>query len=75
MWYSIKEKTPRCWEEGLWDGKKSDQFIVELTDGQYVIAVCYEGFIDGHNFRDFYYDLQEYTLDEKEIKRWMYIPD
>lgn len=75
-WYYIEEKTPICYESGVWDGKKSDVVLVETKNIDYVLAEVYEGFMDGSDFREWIDSSQNgYTIKEDKIRRWMYIPD
>lgn len=53
-WKQLFKEKPICTKTGNWDGKKSDELIVRDFRGNYYIAVCYQGFIDGSEFCDFY---------------------
>lgn len=69
-----EENLPDCWRESYWDGKKSDQVLVELRDNSYVVAVCYEIVDCSSTEIKWYYDTDEYLLDQRDIVKWMYIP-
>lgn len=75
IWHNPENRKPLCYQSGDWDGKRSDNVLVELKDGNYVVAVCYEGIIDGCRFYDWYYGVDEWELEESEVRRWMNIPD
>ena len=47
IWHNPENRKPLCYQIGVWDGKRSDNVLVELKNGNYVVAVCYEGIIDG----------------------------
>lgn len=74
-WYTLEENTPICYATGKWDGKRSDWILVELKDLNYVVARVYECFMDGHHFQEWYYGIEQYEFDSKDIRRWRYIPD
>lgn len=74
-WKSLTKQKPHTYLTGNWDGKKSDQVIIERKDGSYNVAVCYEGRIDGEYFFDWYEGPDEFELDISEIRRWIEIPD
>ena len=75
IWQNPESRKPLCYQSGDWDGKRSDSVLVELKNSNYVVAVCYEGIIDGCRFFDWYYGVDEWGLKESEVKRWMKIPD
>lgn len=75
IWHNPENRKPLCYRSGDWDGKRSDNVLVELKDGNYVVAVCYEGIIDSCRFYDWYYGVDEWELEESEVRRWMNIPD
>jgi len=62
IWYKLKEKRPLATKRGEWDGLKSDEVLVQDKNGDYHIAVMYEGFLDGSEFCDFY-DTRDYEID------------
>ncbi len=72
MWNYTKDKTPITFETGNWDGKRSDQVLVEDTWGNVHIAVLYEGFMDGSEFKN-WCDSRDWEIEN--VIRWMYIPD
>lgn len=53
-WNKTEESTPRAYQTGNWDGKRSDQVMIQLKDNIVCIGVLYEGFIDGEEFQDWY---------------------
>lgn len=54
QWIYLENEKPICYLTGDWDGKKSDEILVEDKDGKKHLAVLYSGFIDGHYFDDWY---------------------
>ena len=75
IWQCPKKDKPLCYQTGNWDGKRSDQILVELKDGKYVVATCYEGTMDGSSFFDWYHGVDEWELKEEDVRRWMKIPE
>lgn len=73
MWINPKEQTPLAWEEGNWDGKKSDNVLAITHYGRPFIARVYEGTLDGEKFLDWYDD--DDTLHERGVLCWMKIPE
>lgn len=53
-WNKTEESLPNAYETGDWDGKRSDQVMIQLKDNIVCIGVLYEGFIDGEEFQDWY---------------------
>lgn len=53
-WNKTAESLPHAYETGDWDGKRSDQVMIQLKDNIVCIGVLYEGFIDGEEFQDWY---------------------
>lgn len=72
-WNYIETEKPICTETGNWDGKKSDEIIVKDFRGKHHIAVCYQGFMDGSDFCDFYTYDGEYQIDG--VMHWSKIPE
>lgn len=70
-WISVKDELPHCYRLGFWDGKKSDFVAGKDANGKLHIACLYSGFMDGHEFNDFY-DQNDYSV---EIVEWCKIPD
>lgn len=68
-WNNVEELLPLAWDTGHWDGKKTDQLLVQDENGNYHIATYYE-FDD--NYTE-WYDNHDSTLRYKII-RWMEIP-
>ena len=60
-WIKIKDKKQNCYEEGDWDGLRSE-FVLVISDGDYSVARMYKGTMDGFEFADFF------TKDDFEIK-------
>lgn len=71
FWNDIKEKKPFCYKSGFWEGNMSDQIILRDKDGKHYIGVCYEGYLDGSEFCDFY-DNEDCGL--LNITHWSEIP-
>jgi hypothetical protein len=57
-WIDINDQTPICYEEGEWDGLRSDFVLVytvnKLREEGYQVARMYEGTMDGSKFQAFY---------------------
>lgn len=60
---------PLAYKTGNWDGKQSDTVIAIDETGNYHIAVYYEGFMDGCEFKDWYNE-SDYLIETK-ITHWM----
>ena len=65
---NIDKEKPNCYITGDFDGKKSDIILVQDSNKNYWIAVCYIGILDGNEFCDFYTAYNEYLL--SDIKYW-----
>jgi len=65
---SVEDQKPNCWETGDWDGKRSDIILCIDKDKNYQLAHCYEGFLDGSNFFE-WYDKDDFGL-RVEITHW-----
>lgn len=72
-WKYTEKELPITYKEGYWDGKKSDEILVQDEDGNNYIAVLYSGFMDVFEFNNWYSSNDEYELGD--IVRWMNIPD
>jgi len=72
-WILIEKEKPICTQTGNWDGKKSDEILVKDFRGKHYIAVCYQGFMDGSEFCDFYTVDGEYQIDS--VLYWSKIPE
>lgn len=53
-WNKTEESLPHAYQTGDWDGKRSDQVMIQLKDNIVCIGVLYEGVIDGEEFQDWY---------------------
>jgi hypothetical protein len=75
-WLSLDEELPLCYIIGEWDGKQSDLFLAETMNGKRFTGQCYEGFIDGNYFFD-WYQVDEINhndwLINETVSRWMKI--
>ena len=71
-WKKLELEKPIAYENGDWDGKRSDNVLCVDTDGLFHIARMYEGFMDGSEFCDFY-DERDFEVDN--VVMWMYIPE
>lgn len=67
IWNKLTEKRPLAYKTGMYDGKKSDKFLVADQYGKYSIAEMYEGFMDGSEFCDFY-DTNDFEI--KNVEYW-----
>lgn len=76
-WFDCSEKLPLCTETGDWDGKKSELIIGETITGKKFLGCCYEGFMDGNSFFD-WYQVDEINhndwLVNDTVVRWINIP-
>jgi len=70
-WISTKDQTPLCYQTGEWDGKRSDIVLCVDKNGGIHLAQCYEGFMDGSEFFE-WYDKDDFELCV-EIVRWVEI--
>lgn len=68
-WVDINEETPICYEEGDWDGLRSEEVLV-ISEGVYKVARMYEGFMDGSKFADFY---TEEDFEVNNVTEWCVI--
>lgn len=73
-WIDVNDKLPITYITGDWDGKKSDEVVVETKSGKKYLAVCYHGFMDGSEFTDWYCANEGYEILD-EIVRWHKILD
>lgn len=71
-WIELKIATPITYQEGEWDGKRSDCIVVENSAGLRQTAHLYSGQLDGSDFSD-YYDMDGYEI--KDVKRWLALPE
>lgn len=72
-WININKEKPICTQTGNWDGRKSEELIVRDFKGNHHVAYCYQGFMDGVDFCDFYTSESEYQIDG--VIFWAKIPD
>lgn len=72
-WNNINKEKPLCTQTGDWDGKKSDEIIVRDFKGNHYLVFCYQGFIDGSDFCDFYTSQNDYQIEG--VLFWSLIPD
>lgn len=68
----LVRKLPNCYESGMWDGKRSDFVLATNKKGVPFIARCYEGFINGHKFAE-WYNWEEYVI--TNISHWQPLPE
>ncbi len=76
-WIDAREEQPLCVSTGNWDGKQSDIVLAETFTGKKFLAQCYEGFMDGSKFYDWYQVDQINSNDwliTESVSRWMKIP-
>jgi len=64
----LEDKKPICYQTGDWDGKKSDQLLCKDVNGEFWIANCYEGTMDGSIFHE-WYSVDDYGL-QVEVTHW-----
>lgn len=68
-WIKVEDRLPLATKTGDWDGKKSDQLWVVDEKGNYLVAHCYQGVIDGNEFCE-WYNPDDYELPHKVVA-WM----
>ena len=71
-WIRVDERTPRTYETGDWDGKRSDLVLLVTEFDDIKVGRLYEGFMDGVHFKE-WADGDSWTIDERIIK-WLPIP-
>ena len=67
-WKYVENTKPFCYKTGNWDGKQSDLVLCQDKNGEYHLAHCYEGFLDGSKFFE-WYDKNDFDL-KVEIVKW-----
>lgn len=76
-WINTDEKVFLCYSTGNWDGKQSDIVLAETITGKKFLAQCYEGYMDGGYFYD-WYQVDEINRNDwlvtENILRWIKIP-
>lgn len=76
-WIEVNDTLPLCASTGDWDGKQSEIILAETITGKKFIAQCYEGFIYGSAFYDWYQvdeiNSNDWLINES-VSRWMKIP-
>ena len=76
-WIEVNDALPLCVSTGDWDGKQSEIILAETITGKKFLAQCYEGFMDGSAFYD-WYQVDEINsnnwLINESVSRWMKIP-
>jgi hypothetical protein len=60
-WIPIEEELPMCYQSGDWDGLKSDVVICKDKNWNVDLAHCYEVFLDGTKFYE-WYDVDDFEL-------------
>lgn len=71
-WINVNDKLPITYISGNWDGKKSDEVVVECANEKKYIACLYSGFMDGSEFNS-WYSSEDWYL--PEVTRWVKIQD
>lgn len=66
-WIPVEEELPITYESGVWDGLRGSFVIVYNSFGEWHKARPYSGFLDGHNFYDWYSE-SDYML--SNITHW-----
>ena len=76
-WIEVNDTLPLCVSTGDWDGKQSEIILAETITGKKFLAQCYEGFMDGSAFYDWYQvdeiNSNDWLINES-VSRWMKIP-
>ena len=67
-WKLVRDSKPICFKEGDWDGKRSDIVLCVDKNGEEHLAHCYEGFMDGTHFFE-WYDKSDFGL-QVEVIYW-----
>ena len=77
IWIDPNKELPLCVSTGNWDGKQSDIVLAETITSKKFLAKCYEGFMDGAAFFD-WYQVDELNRNDwlvtETVSRWMKIP-
>lgn len=71
-WKYVDKELPICYETGDWDGKRSDEVLVQDRHGNNYLAVLYSGIIDGNDFSEWQ---NQNGMDIYHIVRWCNIPE
>ena len=71
-WTNTLIDMPLCYETGAWDGKRSDEVLVEDDEGRRYVARMYSGQMEGSYFAEWISN-DGYIIN-KEIVRWLKIP-
>lgn len=71
-WLYTSEQLPVTYLTGNWDGKNSDQVLVEDINGKHYVAHLCTGHMDGSDFED-WYDSNDWLI-TVEIVRFLKIP-
>lgn len=74
VWKYTEKELPLAYQEGDWDGKRSDVVVVEIDLGLRFTARLYEGTLDGSKFSDWVNEVDEAHMTNRVIK-WMYLPE
>lgn len=61
-WKLCSEHQPMCYQTGHWDGKKSDNYLLEDRDGKQYIACAYETIYRGETYFE-WYDNNDCSID------------
>lgn len=68
-WIPVEEDLPSCYENGNWDGLRSDFCLVKFDDESIDIARMYKGTMDGFEFQD-WYDKIDFDFGSSIITHW-----
>ena len=68
-WIPVEEDLPSCYENGNWDGLRSDFCLVKFEDESIDIARMYKGTMDGFEFQD-WYDKIDFDFGSSIITHW-----
>lgn len=67
-WTDITKEQPLCYEDGEWDGRRSDPVVVKDKDNNFYIVTRYHGILDGSVFSNYY---TEDNIEITGIVGWM----
>lgn len=67
-WKDVETEMPITYETGDWDGKRSDEVVVEDNNGKKHVARLYEGFMDGSAFSE-WFENDDWAINEPV--RWL----
>ncbi|PCI96642.1 MAG: hypothetical protein COB15_09650 [Flavobacteriales bacterium] len=71
-WKRITDDLPITFEDGDWDGLRSESVVVRTTDNEKLTARLYSGTLDGSKFNNWYDSNSDLEIDN--VEAWLYLP-